>query len=216
MGRKGKQASGGKGKPPKQKRAGFSDKKRRRGTQKLRYNHDKNLGSPAKKCRKSWVPATLQEQKVARVIEQLKSGEERHGRSKSRFEVIMLLMVVLSLHVFHCDGTLAQLASEERPAMSRFYNLAAQMTGVGKELTREAWNMMWKDSASEEELYIRVADDIKRGRGSPDFPLQDARHLKPEHHDAIESFIAECHSKDGGRVVVPVPVPGYGRAVLVL
>ena len=202
MARKGKQATGGKGKPPKQKRAGFSDKKRRRGTQKPRDTHDKLLDGPAKKCRKSWVPATLQEQKVARVIEQFKSGEERHGRSKSKFEVIMLLMVVLMLYVFHCDGTLAQLASEERPAMSRFYNLAAEMTGVGRNLARDAWTMMWKDSTSEKELLIRVADDVKRGRGSPEFPLQDARLLKPEHHDAIENFIAQCHTKDGGRVTL--------------
>eukprot|EP01043_Picozoa_sp_COSAG02_P054839 COSAG02_NODE_6274_length_3687_cov_1.680602_1_plen_203_part_00 len=63
---------------------------------------------------------------------------------------------------------------------------------------------MWHDSASEDDLYIRVADDVKRGRGSPQFPLQDARLLKVEHHDAIEAFIAECHSVKGGRVTLQI------------
>eukprot|EP01043_Picozoa_sp_COSAG02_P107053 COSAG02_NODE_43058_length_378_cov_1.204301_1_plen_77_part_00 len=64
------------------------------------------------------------------------------------------------------------------------------MTGVGKDTARASWNMMWHDSASENELLIRVADDIKRGRGSPDYPLQDARLLQPEEEEphSLESW----------------------------
>lgn len=200
--RKAKQRQGGKGKPPKRKRSGLTDKKGQRGARKKRAEHNEIKRMPAKKLKSSWVPATLQEQKVARVVEALKSTEDRQGRSKSKYEIIMLLMVVLMLYIFHCDGTLLQLAEEKRPTMSRFYNVAARMTGVGKDTARASWNMMWHDSASENELLIRVADDIKRGRGSPDYPLQDARLLQPEHHDAIDAYIAECHSVKGGRVTL--------------
>ena len=61
--------------------------------------------------------------------------------------------------------------------------------------------MLW-DSDENVGLNIRVADACKRGRGSAEFPLADARLLKPEHHTAIDAYVAQCHSKKGGRVTL--------------
>ena len=37
--------------------------------------------------------------------------------------------------------------------------------------------------------------ETPRGRASSAYKIEDARLLKPEHHQAIESFILECHGK---------------------
>ena len=97
--RKGKVVKVGKGKLPPKRKRGLADKKKMRGNEKRRDNHDASPTVPKKKLKSSWVPATQQEKKVARVIEALKSTKERQGRSKSKYEIIMVLMVVLMLYI---------------------------------------------------------------------------------------------------------------------
>ena len=182
--------------PPKTKGA-LSDKKKRRSSEKPRERHD--APAPAKKQRSSWVPATERQRKAARMREALKPHQ---GHSKTIFEMMLVFSLVLGLYVFYLDGRLQRLANETtEPSWPRFYRFAADLLSFDKAQTKEAWDMLW-DSDENVGLNIRVADACKRGRGSAEFPLGDARLLKPEHHTAIDAYVAQCHSKKGGRVTL--------------
>ena len=163
-----------------------------------RGRHDEG---PAKKHKSTWMPRTPRACKADRLWQQLRPHQ---GRARGLWETAAFCSLVLGLFVAQQNGALEAVAAiAGEPEWSRLYNLAADMLGMSRTLARETFNWFYdRNGRGHEGGEILVAEH-KRGRGSDRYNIQDARLLQPEHHDAIEAFILECHGeKGGGRVTL--------------
>ncbi len=114
------------------------------------------------------------------------------GRSRQHGEVVQFLYLMYKLQVAHQSGHLAEFAHRPQGADHRMYAiLAGYLLGMGKDNSRK----VAQTYADTGQVYV---DQTPRGRASPNYILDDARKLQPQHLARIESFIAECHGKKGG------------------
>jgi hypothetical protein len=156
---------------------------------------------PAKKMKTTWQPRSPRAVKSNRLWEEIRPHQ---GRARGLWETAAFCSLVMGLFFAHQNGALdAFVALAGEPDWSRCYNLAADMLGMSHTLARTTFNWFYdRDGRGHQGGEILVAEH-KRGRGSDRYNIQDARLLKPEHHDAIEAFILSCHGeKGGGRVTL--------------
>ncbi|MEE3207650.1 MAG: hypothetical protein VX239_01805 [Candidatus Thermoplasmatota archaeon] len=114
------------------------------------------------------------------------------GRSRQHGEVVQFLYLMYKLQVAHQSGHLAEFAHRPQGADHRMYAiLAGYLLGMRKDNSRK----VAQTYADAGQVYV---DPTPRGRASPNYILDDARKLQPQHLARIESFIAECHGKKGG------------------
>lgn len=200
--------------PPKGKGSGLNDKKGRKGR-----------GSSGKGAR-SASPNQLAEQEMQEGEQQRKrarrSGKEKidasqellhnpRGRSRMYWEMMQFLFVVFSLVNLTADGTLQRFADKHKDAcvfsmidssedyhkaLKPFLALATKLFHMNREKAHSAFKVWLTEGQIE-------VNENKRGLGSPEYNLEDARSLKPQHLASIDSFIAKCHGPGGsGRVTI--------------
>lgn len=149
---------------------------------------------------KQWTPSTTRQLKADR----LKGVLVNHrGRSRGYFETAAFCSVVLGLYLAHQSGALGDLAAVIDPDWSRFYYLGAELVGMGRDLARETFKWFYDHDGRKHAGGDILVNTSARGRAAAKYKLRDARLLQPEHWDAIDTFILECHGdKGGGRVTI--------------
>ena len=105
------------------------------------------------------------------------------GRSRKYYEVKQFLYLMYKLLEMHQSGKLATFAAHKVGADFRMYSVfAALLLGLGKDNARDASRQYWEDGTV-------LVDETPRGRASPNYVLDDARKLQPQHLARIESYI---------------------------
>ena len=132
--------------------------------------------------------------------EHFERNKNPRGRSRTYHEICTFLCAVFKLRALHKSGALANLANavpaDSNGDMIKYVHFVGLMMGVAQE-TRTGYWTTYKDEDSV------LVNENKRGRGSPNYVLDDARKLQPTHLASIDTFIATCHGpKGGGRVTL--------------
>jgi hypothetical protein len=164
---------------------------------KKRKRHDEP--EPAVTAKK-WTPSTTRQLKAARLKDALIN---HRGRSRGYLETAAFCSVVLGLYLAHQSGVLGTLAAVVDPEFSRFYYLAGDLVGMGHDLARTTFNWFYDHDGRKHARGDILVNTSARGRAVAKYKLRDAWLLQPEHWDAIDTFILECHGdKGGGRVTI--------------
>ncbi|MGZ0214130.1 MAG: hypothetical protein ACKVI4_16760 [Actinomycetales bacterium] len=197
-----------------------SEKKRRRGSgpslslkdgakgkrgskSKGEANQAAAAAKPAKKMKSTWVPTTTRQLKAVRLAAEIRPHQ---GRSRGLYETAAFCSLVLGLFLAHQNGAMESFAMVlGEPDWPRCYNFAAELIGMSRNLARTTFTWFYDRNSQGHAGGEVLVNETPRGRASSAYKIEDARLLKPEHHQAIESFILECHGKGktgGGRVTL--------------